>query len=169
MIILTTRFGEINVLLAINRKIKRKLFLEVLKESRKDAKKLWHHLRDIAPKCYVNQPSLLHVDSIIILDPKEIANSFSDYFSSIVETLIPSPSSSSNSNPNSNLLRKHISNKLDSNYHHSIPLITNEDVLKQHSSLPMNVATGLDGASTKLLRLSAPIISQGITNIINLI
>ena len=125
-------------------------------------------LRDIAPKCYVNQPSVLHVDSRIILDPKEIANSFSDYFSSIVETLILSPSSSSNSNPDFNLLRKHISNKLDSNYQHSIPLILNEDFLKQLSSLPMNVATGFDGASTKLLRLSAPIISQGITNIIHL-
>ncbi len=50
----------------------------------------------------------------------------------------------------------------------SIPLITEEEVMKLIGNLGENKATGLHGVSAKLLRLAGPVLFKPITKILNL-
>ncbi len=61
-----------------------------------------------------------------------------------------------------------VQSKIDPNEKFSIPLITEDKVTNLLAILEENKATGLDGVSTKLLQLSAPVLSKTITRLLNL-
>ena len=52
------------------------------------------------------------------------------------------------------------SRKLDDSVVFNIPIMTTDDVTKIINSLSLNAATGLDGRSTRVLKLTPPYCSE---------
>ena len=89
----------------------------------------------------------------------------SKHFVDIVEKYIPAVSG--NVMPNLTRLKSFIESKINRSTKFTIPLITEEHVLKEISAMPTKKAVGIDGISCKLLKAAAPEIVQSVTKIIN--
>ena len=97
--------------------------------------------------------------------PEEISNVFNEHFISIADNIIDN---TINTEPDLTSLvdfvnRKKAGNSAD----FSIPTISEREVLEIIKSLPSNVATGLDGISSPLLKLIAPAVAPSLAKVIN--
>ena len=66
------------------------------------------------------------------------------------------------------LLKQYIESKLQNTTKFTIPPIPEERVLELLVSLNEKKATGLDGISNKILKISAPVLANTVTKILNL-
>ncbi len=71
-------------------KAKTEFYITLINENQNNSKKLWGYMDELAPKDSKQTPSSLVVDGHKITDPLEIANSFNNFLTSIVQTYIPS-------------------------------------------------------------------------------
>ncbi len=108
--------------------------------------------------------SSLVVDGHKIRDPLEIANSFNNVFTSIVQKYI-------RSNENALLdlinLRNFVRSKNEPSDMFTIRIMSEDQVLKVRGDLDETKATGMDGVSGKLLQMAAPILVKPLPNILN--
>ncbi len=95
-----------------------------------------------------------------LTDPLDIANSFNDFFATIVNKYLPNSQTTPSEHT---LLKDFVKSKLNPLDNFSIPLITEEDVMNLIGNLGENKDTGLDGVSARLLRLAGPVLSKPIT------
>ena len=97
--------------------------------------------------------------------PEEIFHIFNEHLISIADNIIDNPV---NTEPDLTslvdfVIRKKTGNSAD----FSIPTISEREVLEIIKSLPSNVATGLDGISSPLLKLIAPAVAPSLAKEIN--
>ena len=100
-----------------------------------------------------------------VTDSAQISNLFNKHFVDIVEKYIPAVSG--NVMPNLKRLKSFIESKINRSTKFTIPLITEEHVLKEIIAMPTKKAVGIDGISCKSLKAAAPEIVQSVTKIIN--
>ncbi len=119
-------------------------------------------MNEHAPKDSKQTPSSLVVDGHKITDPLEIANSFNNFFTSIVQTYIPS-----NENAVLDLtnLRNFVKSKSEPSDMFSIPIMSEDQVLKCLGDLDETKTTGMDGVSAKLLKMAVNVLPKPLTNI----
>ncbi len=141
---------------------KTEFYAILINENQNNSKKLWGYMNELAPKDSKQTPSSLVVDGYKITDSLEIANSFNNFFISIVQTYIPS-----NENAVLDLtnLRNFVKSKSEPSDMFSIPIMSEDQVLKFLGDLDETKPTGMDGVSAKLLKMAAHV---PLTNILNL-
>ena len=97
--------------------------------------------------------------------PEEISNVFNEHYISIADNIIEN---TMNTEPDLTSLVDFVYRKKAGNYaDFSIPTISGGEVLEIIKSLPSNVATGLDGISSPLLKLIAPAVAPRLAKVIN--
>ncbi len=105
------------------------------------------------------------VDGHKITDPLEIANSFNNCFTSIVQTYIPSVENAVLDLTN---MRIFVKSKIEPSDMFSIPIMSEDQVLKFLGDLDETKTTGKDGVSANLLKMAAHVLAKPLTNILNL-
>lgn len=146
---------------------KKEFYQKTINENCKNPKKLWNNLKEISGKKTTHQTNFIHDDfGNPIEDPLDTAETFNEFFANIF--------SSANSNItsldsyNQEVLQNYVQSKIDAYCKFNIPLVSEEFVKKQLSSLNINKSTGLDGIGTRFLKSSVNVIANPITKIINL-
>ena len=137
----------------------------MIENKQKNSKALWSYLKDLTPKEKLEEPIFMNSDGKHITDSAQISNPFNKYFVDIVEKYIPTVPG--NLMPNLTRLKSFIESKISRNTKSTIPLITEEHILKEINAMPTNKAVGIDGISCKILKAAAPEIAQSVTKIID--
>ena len=106
--------------------------------------------------------SAILVDGKDITDPVDIANEFNHFFVSVASNL-----KEPELNPNFELLEHFCDERVPSDTFFTIPNITKEKVEKYLKNLDLSKATGCDDIGPRILKLSAPFISESIAYICN--
>ena len=132
-----------------------------------DSKKLWEILREISPNDKSAGPvTISEPDGELLTEPKDIADSFNDYFANISSSILQNmPAYNEYVNKD---LEDFINAKTHINTTFEIPPVTEAYVLKQLQLLKDGKAVGLDGLSSRLLRIASPIIASPLTKLMNL-
>ncbi len=106
-------------------KAKTEFYTTLINENHNNSKKLWGYMNELAPKDSKQTPSSLVVDGHKITDPLEIANSFNNFFTSIVQTYIPSVENAILDLTN---LRNFVKSKIEPSNMFSIPIMSEDQV-----------------------------------------
>ncbi len=69
---------------------KTEYYTNVIEQNKSNSKMLWDYLRQIAPKDSKQLPSSVKDDDTKLNDRQDIANSFNDFFTMIVDKYVPS-------------------------------------------------------------------------------
>ncbi len=93
-------------------------------------KKVWGYINELAPNYRKQTPSSLVVDGHHSTHPLEIANSFNNFLTSIVQTYIHS-----NENWNPTNLINFVKSKIEPSDMFSIPIMSEDQVVKFHGDL----------------------------------
>ena len=88
---------------------------------------------------------------------------FNNYFSTVVNQYLPE----SNQAPDFHKLNDFVKSKITEDNVLSIPLLTCDEVQKSLNEVDSYKASGLDGLSSKILKLSASVIANPLTVIFN--
>ena len=95
-------------------------------------------------------------------------NRLNSYFANISDTLKPSTQSQPSPAYDFQTLQNYIDNLIPKNIHFKIPAINLSNLITTITSLDARKATGLDGLSPKILKLSADIIAPTLLKVINI-
>ena len=106
---------------------KTEYYKTLIDNNKGDGRKLWSYLRDLAPKAAKTAPHNKQDGDAIISDPGDIANCLNEFFTSVVTKYIPSDVPEYENRK----LSDYVSTKLDYSTKFTIPLISEEFVLKQ--------------------------------------
>ena len=118
---------------------------------------IWVTLNKVLPRKNKSLPSSFIIDDSLVEDDLIIANEFNKYFTSIASSIMP---------PGDIELGQ--SNECHTNRPmFSLPFVTVQFVLDTIDKMSVNVATGLDGVSCKIVKLSKLVIAPTIAGIIN--
>ncbi len=149
------------------RKAKQEYYVEAIAANKKNPTVLWKHMKGLYPDKQRTIPNVLQVDEEIITDAEEIANVFNSYFANVPNNYVPEKKT--NLDPdNVTKISNFVNPKLTEDCEFQIPVITTDFILKHLKSMANSKATGLDGFSVKILKMSAPAIVASITKICNL-
>ena len=142
-------------------------YINLIEENRRDTRALWAALSEISPRSTTTSvmPNTIKSGGVETSNPCDIADVFNRFFTTIADTHVPR----NNHMPESEFvtLSEHVRTKLVEGSTFVIPNVDMEYVIKRLSTQP-NKATGVDGISAKLLKLSAIHIATPLTYIINL-
>ena len=149
------------------RAAKRKYFTESVSNS-KDTKHIWAHLRTVNGDTKASSkhlPQELTIDNKTFTKSEDIAHKLNSYFTSIANIINVNDSDTPalNTEKISNL----VENKVPADTFFTIPLITSEQVSTYINKLESSKATGLDGLSPRVLKMTASLISPSIAMLIN--
>ena len=131
--------------------------------SKGDSSKLWKLIKELAPNSSKTAPTTLKDGDTTITSTPSLCKTFNKYFSTVVNQYLPE----SNQAPDFHKLNDSVKSKITEDNVLSIPLLTCDEVQKSLSELDSNKATGLDGLSSKILKLSASVIASPLTVIFN--
>jgi hypothetical protein len=109
----------------------------------------------------------LEINGRTIYDISDIANFLNEYFTNIKDVYNIKSSRITPNNGSLDKLEEFVNTRVPNFVRFTIPFIKENDVLNFLRKLDITKATGLDGLSPKLLRLSANVISTSITKLIN--
>ena len=142
-------------------------YRNIIEENRHDTRALWGCLREINPRndSTSTMPKTVKSGDIDFTDPIDIAQTFNQLFSTIADTYVSCDNHEQQHNFQT--LDQHVRSKLARNTKCVIPDVTHEYVLHKLSTQP-NRATGANGISAKLIKISASHIAAPLTWIINL-
>ena len=146
---------------------KRKFYVEAIESNKRNPTVLWRHMKGICPDKQKKGPDMLQVDNDIVTDSISIANGLNSYFTSVSQKYLPEPKTGLDSD-SVEAIRQFVDSKVQNHTQFSIPPVNTEFVRKQLESMSNSKATGLDGFSIQILKLSAPAIIASITKICNL-
>ena len=147
------------------RNAKKDYYITIIEQSKSDSKMLWKYLRELDPKSSAPPPPNLKEGDTEINNAAEIASTFNTFFSNIVKSYLTDENSPP---PSYEKLQSYIDSKIRPDVMFNIPPINPNFVLKELNSLNPKKAVGVDGLSSKLLKLIMPSIAGGVTKIINL-
>ena len=142
-------------------------YMNLIEENRRDTRALWAALREISPRSNTTSvmPNTIKTGDFETSNPIDIAQTFNQVFSTIADTYVPCDNHEQHHNFQT--LDEHVRSKLAQNTKFVIPDVTHEYVLHKLSTQP-NRATGADGISAKLIKISASHIAAPLSWIINL-
>ena len=155
--------AAINKVVLLIEKAKKEVVINVIDNSKLNSRVLWKTLKSIFPTKakQMSRINSLTKDGTSYSTPEV----FNEHFISIADNYIDN---TINTEPDLTSLvdfvnRKKAGNSAD----FSIPTISEREVLEIIKSLPSNVATGLDGISSPLLKLIAPAVAPSLAKVIN--
>ena len=132
-----------------------------IEKSKGDSSKLWKHLNHLAPTDPKSTPTCLKENNVNLTRSTDICECLNDYFSTVVQQYI----TVNISVPNLNKLKEFIDSKLPTTVQLTIPPVSQDYVFESLSKLDPQKSTGLDGVSSKILKLSATVIASRLTSI----
>lgn len=156
-----------NNVVSLIRNAKRDYYINLIECSKSDSRQFWQYIREIDPKSKSPDPPTLNDGDSELSDPDEIAAAFNTFFSNIVSKYLPQANSEENV-ASQEKLKSFIDSKVAPGVVFDIPPITHDFVLKQLTDLDPKKAVGMDGLSSKILKIAAPVIASSVTKIINL-
>lgn len=156
-----------NKVVCLIKKAKREFYVEAIIANKKNPTVLWKHLKGLCPDKQRNTPNILQTENKTITDAEEIANALNTYFASVPDLYTPVRRAELDLNSVTNI-SNFISEKNMCNTQFTVPSITTDFVLKQLKSMSNSKATGLDGFSVNILKISAPATIASITKVCNL-
>ena len=146
---------------------KQQYFTKNINENKRNPKQLWKNLHDLTNETKIHHaPTIVNQEGEPVLGPEETANSFNDFFTSVFQQY--NSSEKVEVDCISDKLKDFIITKLPQEARFQTSQITLAFVKKQLQSLDISKATGLDGLSARVLRLSADVIAAPLTKIFNL-
>ncbi|WAR04353.1 hypothetical protein MAR_019722 [Mya arenaria] len=145
---------------------KKESYKRKIEEGKSDPKTVWKIFKEHgASTKKTNNCNLIkniHKDGIDITDNQDIANTFNKFFVNVAANLKePIPTS------NFNKVNDFVKTKVPDHIYFHIPLITESQTRKMLNNLDVSKATGLDQIGPTLLKLSADVISNSLTYVIN--
>ena len=156
-----------NKVVRLIEKAKKEAVINEIDNSKLNSRVLWKTLKSIFPTKakQMSRINSLTKDGTSYSTPEVRSNVFNEHFISIADNIIDN---TINAEPDLTSLvdfvnRKKAGNSAD----FSIPLISEREVLENIKPLPSNVATGLDGISSPLLKLIAPAVAPSLAKVIN--
>jgi len=147
----------------INKKSKATYYQLCITNGKGDSSKLWKHLNQLTPKETKSTPTILKEGNTSLTSAADICESLNNYFSTIVQQYLPVSTHA----PDFSQLKDFTNSKLSDDAVLTIPPINCNYVLKSLAELDPHKSTGLDGLSSKILKLSAPVIANPLTSIFN--
>ena len=145
---------------------KRDFFSKSIVEN-KDCSYLWKHIKNLDNKSTASKlPDELIIDEEKLNDPTVIIEKLNCFFSTISEKM---KSQQTETGPEFDWgkFKSHVESKVPENVQFQIPLMTLENLITSIRSLDPSKATGLDGITSKIVKLSAEVISPTLLRIIN--
>lgn len=140
-------------------------FSETINNNHNNPRQLWRNLHDITEKRKDHQTAFINDEfGNTILDPEITANTFIKFFTSIYEQY----QSNHGNEYDSETIDHNIQSKIPDNIEFSISRVSTGFIKSQFENLKTNKATGIDDISAKFLKMSAPIICQPLSKILNL-
>ena len=147
------------------RDAKKEYYSESIKPYKNDPKKLCKVFNELNNKSnFSNNIKTITYENKTFTDDADLANTFNKYFTSVSEKYLNKEKSLS---PNLKKLEAFITTKLPKENIFNIPYITEDFVYKFLTSLDNNKATEIDNISSKIVKLSAPVITKHLTEICN--
>ena len=147
------------------RDAKKEYYSESIKLYKNDPKKLCNVFNELSNKSnFSNNIKTITYENKTFTDDADIANTFNKYFTSVSEKYLNKEKSLS---PNLKKLEAFITTKLPKENIFNIPYITEDFVYTFLTSLDNNKATGIDNISSKIVKISAPVITKHLTEICN--
>ncbi|MCW4336379.1 MAG: reverse transcriptase domain-containing protein [Candidatus Thiodiazotropha endolucinida] len=148
------------------RSAKKDFFNKAITEN-KDNAYLWRHIKDLNGKTSASKlPAELVIDGTSFCKPQDIVENLNIFFSSLSDTL-NSSQPINGSEVNWKTLSEHIENKVPADVKFRIPIMKLSDLKSYINSLDASKATGLDGISPRIIKLSSDIICPTLLDIIN--
>ena len=149
------------------RSAKKGFFTKSISENKNNSY-LWRHIKDLNGKSTEsNIPSELLIGDKNFTDPKDVIEKLNLFFSKISDKLKAEKSKPS-TQTNHEKIKEHVDNKVPADVHFRIPLMKLADLKSSINSLDSTKATGLDGVTPKIIKLSVDIISPSLLDIINM-
>jgi exonuclease III len=152
-----------NYLVGFIRRVKSDYYTTIIEENKLDPRNLWKSLKSILPHYKTAQLMKLKVNNEIITDPVKLANAVNEFFVNIGKTIVNSGNTRATGTTPS-VFQKRVPDDVT----FVMPTVSKEFVLKELKSMPTNKATGIDGISARILKLSAPAIASPLAWIINM-
>ena len=147
------------------RDAKKEYYSESIQLYKNDPKKLSKVFNELSNKSDIsNNIKTITYENKTFTDDADIANTFNKYFTSVSKKYLNKEKSLS---PNQKKLEAFISTKLPKGNIFNIPYITEDFVYTFLTSLDNNKATGIDNISSKIVKISAPVITKQLTDICN--
>ena len=149
-------------------KAKKNYFSSEIEKGKQSQNSIWKILRNINPKSL----NSLVPDKIFdentqtyVKDTSDLCTLFNNYFSNCIENL--AKNATFTEEPNFNTLKSFVDDKVSTDYYFSIPNLSEVFVFEQLTHLDESKACGLDNINAHVLKISAPIISKSLTQILN--
>lgn len=138
-------------------------------QDNKSSSFLWKHVKQISSTSESSKlPEELNIDNESFNTPSDIANKLNSYFANISDRLKASHSSNPLVECDLQKLNDFIKTRIPDNTFFKIPLIDIATLTTSIKSLDINKATGLDGLSPKMLKLSAEVVAPSLVHLINI-
>lgn len=131
-------------------------YQKLIDHSSKNPKKWWKVLKEILGQCDNSEIPPIHVNDEILVDTKEKANAFNEYFSSVTEI-----------NDLNQVLPDNDPSIINNENCLNQVTITEQDVLDQLKILDINKAYGPDSISPKILKEAAHVLAPSLCKIFN--
>ena len=152
-----------NKAVSLLRSAKSRFFTTTLEKNKNNPKGIWKTIKALIGDnkhkcCTINNGQTLN-------NTLEMAETFNLHFSTIADrlrTLIPSIRFDTSK------LRNFVRSRIDESVTFSIQSITETDVIGFLLKIDSNKSTGIDGISSRMLKLAAPIIARSLAKLINL-
>ena len=157
-----------NKSITLIRQAKTDFFSNAIEENR-DSSYLWKHVKKLGNQFECsNLPDELIIDGKTIHASDEITNKLNSYFANISDTLKASEQAKECTDFDFQTLRNYTETLIPPNIYFRIPAINISTLISTIKSLDTSKATGLDGLSPKVLKISADIIAPSLLEIINI-
>ena len=153
-----------NKAVSLLRTAKSRYFTTTFEENKNNPKGIWKTIKSLIGDKKHKRISNLRNNGQN-LNTEEMAEAFNLHFSTIADrlkTLIP------NIPFDTSKLSNFVRSRIDGSVTFSIPSITEIDVIGFLLKIDSNKSTGIDGISSRMLKLAAPIIAPSIAKLINL-
>ncbi|CAB4017336.1 Hypothetical predicted protein [Paramuricea clavata] len=160
-------FAEYKILhnkcVSLVREAKKTYYQSCIRNCKGDSTKLWKYINELVPNNSKSAPTAIKDGETTLTDAKDLCESFNNYFSTVVYKYLPT----SNLDPDLEQLNDFVSSKITDDILLTIPPLTCDEVLQSLNQLDPHKATSLDGLSSKILKMSASVIAEPLTLILN--
>ena len=151
------------------RNAKKDFFSNSIAEN-KDNSYLWQHIKDLNGKSSSKLPEELKTEDGTSNDPNTIIEKLNCYFAKISDKLKAERTKQNDDDVTFdwNKVKSYVRSKVPDNVQFNIPLMTYNDLLSSINSLDNHKATGLDGLTPRIIKLSCNVIANPLLQIINI-
>jgi hypothetical protein len=157
-----------NIVQSLIHETKKSYFSKTINNNKRNPKEIWKNLNLLSskPKIQASQQQINDNDGNSITNPEAIANIFNNFFTSLSDSLHPTHNLRTKT-PSQTLI-DFVNSKIENAASFDIPLLNKDFVIEQLKTLSSSKSTGLDGLSARFLKLSADVVAESITKILNL-